>query len=254
MNQEQIALNCTLKMFSKVTVDGTDFGVAIYCDSVNRDWCTGSELLTALGVHKQRITPRIFDLIEKLELVESVDYVVKVGEDPVVDKPEYLFTLDASFRIADSFGNKASKAALVFLEAVRAYNYHDVLRMMVYDLLIRHPVFTLVTMARIMAHHGYNNGDFNEEILIDLLKNDKILTKTLRPRKGYEACFLVLNKKTFVTAHGFTHIMRRYMGCVSEDSIAVMAENMAQAIRKHSDSLFDNEIKPQTLMDKIFNT
>ena len=162
-------------------------------------------------------------------------------EDPIVIKPEYIFSLDAARRIATELKTNRADAAVKFFEQVNGYIEFDINEFVLYDMIVRDVSYSLKVMSNIMQIDGYNNGEFNEEKLTKLLINDRYLTRALRPTKGNETKFVYIDNQPMVTLHGVQCILRRYMGRTIAEALTIIAQSIGMGYRLLEDDLFDTK-------------
>lgn len=235
-------LGC-LRFFSPVEVNGAQFSVGVYYNEENTPCVIAQDLLHALGCHKSTIDKKTYEVIDKLNLELEKDYIVKHSEDVILNKVEHILGFEAVRKTVQLFKNDA---AIQFFEAVGGFKpieqiESDVLKLFLYDLVIRTPVFPLDVLSYALREGGWNDGEIDTESLIKMLKRDRILTRALRPVKGFEHLFVRFNNSLWVSPHGMSYLTRKYMGLSVHDSIGCVASMMPNASRLCSDSILKED-------------
>jgi len=230
----------SLRFFTPIEQDGIPFQVGIYYDEKGEPCVSVHDLLKALGFHQSVFEKKTYEIIDKLDLEVNKDYTIKCSEDVILNKVEHILCFEAAYRAVQLFNNEA---ATQFFEAVSKFRTSeqvesDVFRLFSYDLIVRSPVFNLDTLAYVFQRSGYNDGEIDTESLIKMLKKDRILTRALRPVKGFEHLFVRFDNSLWMTPHGFSYLTRKYIGLSVHESIGCVATVMPNASRLISDSIF----------------
>jgi len=211
----------TVKYYSPVTYNKAEFSVPVFTGMDHRPFINALDFFLALKVKKNAIKKQIYHYIERLDLKQNQDYVIKEGQDPLIDEPEYIWSLGAAHKIASIIEDDTAKAAVIFLEGVVNKSTNEtqtsataieVSQIILYELTCRDALFTFDLLADIMTSTGYNEGKLTEDQLIEMLKKDRLLTKNGRGYKSYESCFTVRGEKTFITPYGLQFLLRKYNG------------------------------------------
>ena len=240
MTDTQVQLIGSLRFFTPVEVDGRQFSVAVYYGENNEPAITAHDLLKALGCPVATLEKKTYEIIGKLDLNPNKDYIVKHSEDVILNKVEHIFGFEAACKVVQLFKNKA---AIQFFDAVGKFRpaeqiESDLLKLFSYDLIIRAPVFGMDVLTAAFRRVGYNDGEIDTESLINMLKKDRVLTKSLSPVKGHEHLFVRYNDTLWVTTHGFSYLTRKYIGLSVHESMGIVATAMPSASRLINDSIF----------------
>ena len=107
----------SLNFYTPVVVDDVEFGIGIYRDK-NSLFVSASDFFAALGVPKDHVGETIYHWLNKLNLQQDEDYVLRIGDDPAIITPEYIFTITAARRIVTERKSHRSPAAVKFFESV----------------------------------------------------------------------------------------------------------------------------------------
>jgi len=228
----------TLNFYSSITHNGIEYGIGVYKSGDDKYTINARDFFTSIGVPKGHLDNTIYKYINHLDLKQDLDYVVKAGKDPIVDKPVHIFSINSAMRIAQEIKTDYAEAAFKFFEAVLKYEHHDTFQIVSYDLLIRNPLFPMSVVAYAMSIRGYNDGQIDENSLVKLLKRDKLLTRAGRPAKNYFSQFISIDNVTYVTPYGFGYLFRKYMGFITDATLSSVIESLMYANRlAHNDFL-----------------
>ena len=107
----------SLNFYTPIVVDDVEFGIGIYRDK-NSLFVSASDFFAALGVPKDHVGETIYYWLNKLDLQQDEDYVLRIGDDPAIITPEYIFTITAALKIVYERKAKRSKPAVKFFESV----------------------------------------------------------------------------------------------------------------------------------------
>ena len=237
----EIKLESKAVFYTKAVKGKVKFGCAIYYCERHTPWVNAIEFFLSLGVPEAKVSTAIYQWLNKLGLKQNEDYVVRIGENP--NDPQHILTLFSAYRIASETKSTHGQLAIEFFDAVLAQE--NVLKILVADLVIRQPLFSLESIADYMKTMGYNDNDFNVVHLKQLLQHDRILNKNLKPCKGYEPLFGLINNRIHCTPSGVVYMLRKYLGYLTNTAVAVMAELLPHANRLATDSMF-NENRTST--------
>ena len=234
----------SLKFFSEI--DG--YATPIYYSAEGDPYGNAHDLLKSLGVHPDNIEARIYDILNKLNLQLTKDFVLKQSEDVNSNKPEHIFTLESAHRTAKLL---KKHSATKFFHQVKNYRFPeeaagDLFRYLSHDVVIRCVVFSIGNLVQVLKESLWNDGEVDEESLIKMLRRDRMITRAMRPVKGYEHIFIRQGDNLWITPHGFCWLARRMLGLTVTESIGCLASVIERGSRLISDSVFC-ETRVQTL-------
>jgi hypothetical protein len=236
-----------MEFYTPIEANGDTFCVSVFYGQDGTAHVNLNDMFREIGIHKSRIMDTIYQKINELNLEKDKDFIIKVGSDPLIHDPEYVTSLVTARDIAAA--TKDGELAVEFLTQVYAYQNHDTFKMLTYDLLNRAPAFNFNTFAQILAEQGWNDGEVDEEVLIKLLKRDRVITRAGRAVKGQEGLFLTMGGQTYITPHGLIQLSRKYMGLTIGESLGLLVDVLPFANRLLNDSLVCDTRMRRTLSE-----
>jgi len=242
-----IQLLSTIRAYTPAVHNDAQFQITVYSGANGILWVNVRDFYDALEFRKSDVDGQIQKTIDTLKLEEGRDYITEQGNDPIVDGPKYIWTLEVALEASKRIDSDMAEAAVKFFEGIILAET-NVFRHLAYDVLLRQPVFPLAHLAYVLHQNLYNDGWMDEKILIRMLKKDRVLTRALRPVPGYEMMFVKIDNIICVTAVGMIHLSRKYLGITMDEAMSLLLENVQYASRLASASLYEDRrvgINPQ---------